>query len=191
MVSINKQQDTTWPSAFVARDATSGGYSLEDDPESDTDPVFDRGAVRAAGASAADSIERQSKHTKVAKELVPEGEEDLVVAQKKTNDEQLGGTSRDVIIDPDDKIPQVIREADEITKAVTDDKVPVIRPPCENFMPVPEAVILQGFHWNSCRADSRDPSVQKSWYKALEEKVDEISSFGITDVWLPPPSLRY
>lgn len=50
--------------------------------------------------------------------------------------------------------------------------------------PASHAVLLQGFHWESCDAQSQG----KSWYEIVKENVDLIAESGMTDVWLPPPS---
>lgn len=43
------------------------------------------------------------------------------------------------------------------------------------------AILLQGFHWNSKNYDN-------NWYAQMEEKVPVISELGVTHVWFPPPS---
>jgi alpha-amylase len=43
-----------------------------------------------------------------------------------------------------------------------------------------EAVLFQGFHWNSARAGN--------WYDKLAAKADDLRDLGVTHVWFPPPS---
>jgi hypothetical protein len=40
-------------------------------------------------------------------------------------------------------------------------------------------VLLQGFHWDSCKHD---------WYQIVMGKLDDIKAAGFTGIWLPPPS---
>ncbi|GAB4820889.1 hypothetical protein N2152v2_007935 [Parachlorella kessleri] len=46
-----------------------------------------------------------------------------------------------------------------------------------------EAVVLQGFGWESHRGSNG-----KSWWAVLKDKVPDIQAAGFTHVWLPPPS---
>jgi alpha-amylase len=45
-----------------------------------------------------------------------------------------------------------------------------------------QAVLLQGFHWNSARYAS------PNWYNTLLNNVSDLKGMGITHVWFPPPS---
>ena len=45
-----------------------------------------------------------------------------------------------------------------------------------------QAVLLQGFHWNSARYSN------PSWYNTLLNNVSDLKGMGITHVWFPPPS---
>jgi alpha-amylase len=45
-----------------------------------------------------------------------------------------------------------------------------------------QAVLLQGFHWNS--ANYSGPN----WYNTLQGKVGDLKTMGFTHVWFPPPS---
>ncbi|KAK3276583.1 alpha-amylase [Cymbomonas tetramitiformis] len=40
-------------------------------------------------------------------------------------------------------------------------------------------VLLQGFHWDSCKHD---------WYSIVSRSLDSVQDAGFTGVWLPPPS---
>eukprot|EP00928_Gymnodinium_smaydae_P050054 TRINITY_DN3366_c0_g6_i1.p1 TRINITY_DN3366_c0_g6~~TRINITY_DN3366_c0_g6_i1.p1 ORF type:complete len:1786 (+),score=300.32 TRINITY_DN3366_c0_g6_i1:41-5359(+) len=51
-----------------------------------------------------------------------------------------------------------------------------------SFADPSETIMLQGFNWESHKAGKGD------WYKVVASKVDMFSSFGITDIWLPPCS---
>jgi len=44
------------------------------------------------------------------------------------------------------------------------------------------AILLQGFHWNSAGYAGPD------WYNTLLNNVADISTLGVTHVWFPPPS---
>ena len=45
-----------------------------------------------------------------------------------------------------------------------------------------QAVLLQGFHWNSARYSN------PNWYNTLLNNVSDLKGMGITHVWFPPPS---
>ncbi|MBI1746786.1 MAG: alpha-amylase [Acidobacteria bacterium] len=51
--------------------------------------------------------------------------------------------------------------------------------PNERYNGLPTAVMLQGFHWESCNFP---------WYKILKENANAIRRAGFDYVWFPPPS---
>ena len=48
-----------------------------------------------------------------------------------------------------------------------------------------EDVILQGFHWTSCKFNER---AGRSWYDEVRSKISVIQATGVKVMWLPPPS---
>ena len=59
---------------------------------------------------------------------------------------------------------------------------PAAPPVGELYNGAPTDVMLQGFHWTSCR--SRSPS----WYAILAQNAPAIVAAGFDVVWMPPPS---
>ena len=45
-----------------------------------------------------------------------------------------------------------------------------------------DEVVLQGFHWNSVRANGG-----KAWYATLAKNASRIAADGFTTIWMPPP----
>ena len=50
------------------------------------------------------------------------------------------------------------------------------------------AIMLQGFHWRSCSFRDVSPEADWSWYEECRRKIAVMRSFGVSAVWLPPPS---
>lgn len=56
----------------------------------------------------------------------------------------------------------------------------------ERYCGTPNEVLLQGFHWQSCKTkwQARDPL---PWYEILRQNASRIRSAGFTYIWFPPP----
>jgi alpha-amylase len=59
--------------------------------------------------------------------------------------------------------------------------------PERDFNGTGSEVLLQGFHWESCRG-SMHTGTRKSWYRILSENAHVIKSAAFDGVWFPPPS---
>jgi len=57
----------------------------------------------------------------------------------------------------------------------------------ERFNGRPDAVMLQGFHWQSHEPVTATDGTAKSWYRILRENAPAIRDAGFDYVWLPPP----
>jgi len=56
----------------------------------------------------------------------------------------------------------------------------------ERYCGTPYEILLQGFHWESCKTRWRAQG-PRSWYEILVENAPRIRRAGITYVWFPPP----
>jgi alpha-amylase len=50
----------------------------------------------------------------------------------------------------------------------------------------PDEVLLQGFHWESCKTKWRSEN-PLSWYEIMRQNAGRIRAAGFTFVWFPPP----
>lgn len=56
----------------------------------------------------------------------------------------------------------------------------------ERYCGTPDDILLQGFHWQSCKTKWRVHDA-RSWYEILADNAIGIHRAGITYVWFPPP----
>jgi alpha-amylase len=63
---------------------------------------------------------------------------------------------------------------------------PAAEPVVERYCGRPNEVLLQGFHWQSCKTKWRAEN-PLSWYEILRQNAARIRAAGFTFVWFPPP----
>lgn len=66
------------------------------------------------------------------------------------------------------------------TAEVVDAPTEVAEAPATGASAYADAIVLQGFGWDSCE--------KGGWFKQLQDRIPEMVAAGVTHVWLPPPS---